>query len=163
MTRKNPNDNFCTPREFLDPLREFNGGPPAFDPCSNPHSIVGAEIELYGPSAGGEDGLIHEFPRDGLTFGNPPYSAKSIWMRKYAEQAGYGSEVVALVPADTDTGWFHCYAATADHRVFWAGRLVFDLNGAPAPNGARFPSLGVYWGDRVERFCRIMGKHGFCC
>ena len=67
---------------------------------------------------------------------NPPYGREIInWMRKAYEQAILGSKVVCLVPARTDTKWWHEYAIKGTIR-FIRGRLKFgnSKNSAPFPS-----------------------------
>jgi len=153
-------DNWCTSRTFLDPLEKFNCGPPAMDPCSNPASVVNAAIELYGPKLNG-CGLALPWVTTGLVFVNPPYSDLFTWMARCAEAAALGSEVVALIPAYTDTAWFHQFAVPAGVRLFWEGRLSFLDPKGRTRFPARFPSLACYWGRRIKRFRRTMGPYGY--
>lgn len=67
---------------------------------------------------------------------NPPYGRTiSQWMRKAYESAQAGATVVCLVPARTDTAWWHDYAMKGEIR-FLRGRLKFGghANSAPFPN-----------------------------
>jgi site-specific DNA-methyltransferase (adenine-specific) len=65
---------------------------------------------------------------------NPPYGRTiSQWMSKAYEAVLLGCTVVALVPARTDTQWWHDYVA--QHEVeFLPGRLRFNgaKHGAPS-------------------------------
>lgn len=112
--------NWCTPPEVLDPVRAFCGGVIRFDPCTNPGSIVGALEEINKA----RDGLSEEWPTDGPSYINPPYGrALARWAQKIAEQARRGVECLTLVPARTDTRWWHtlqplCWCA-------WEGRITF--------------------------------------
>ena len=68
---------------------------------------------------------------------NPPYGRTiGHWMRKAYESAMDTAElVVCLVPARTDTAWWHDYAMKGEIR-FIRGRLKFGghKNSAPFPN-----------------------------
>lgn len=67
---------------------------------------------------------------------NPPYGREiGIWMRKAYEESQRGALVVCLVPARTDTAWWHDYAAKGD-VTFIRGRLKFGggKNSAPFPS-----------------------------
>jgi phage N-6-adenine-methyltransferase len=67
---------------------------------------------------------------------NPPYGRQiGKWMRKAYEESLNGALVVCLVPARTDTAWWHDYAAKGEIR-FIRGRLKFDghRNSAPFPS-----------------------------
>jgi site-specific DNA-methyltransferase (adenine-specific) len=76
---------------------------------------------------------------------NPPYGRQiAAWMRKACEEAscpGGQTTVVCLVPARTDTAWWHDYAMRGEVR-FIRGRIRFvrpDCKDADAP----FPSAIV--------------------
>ena len=71
-------------------------------------------------------------------FCNPPYGrAISSWVQKaYSEWAINGAEVVMLLPARTDTKWFHDYIYNRAEIRFIKGRLKFGgcKHNAPFPN-----------------------------
>lgn len=69
----------------------------------------------------------------------PPYG-RSItkWMKKAYETSQRGVKVVCLVPARTDTKWWHDYAMKGEIQ-FIRGRLKFG----DAKNSAPFPSAIV--------------------
>lgn len=67
---------------------------------------------------------------------NPPYGREiSKWMKKAYESAGNGTVIVCLVPARTDTKWWHDYAQHGT-VTFIKGRLKFggSKNSAPFPS-----------------------------
>jgi len=82
-------------------------------------------------------------------FCNPPYGPEiGRWIGKAVE-----TEVaVYLLPARTDTGWFHDYAMQADEIRFLRGRLRFG----DAKNSAPFPSILVIF-TTLESRQRIVG------
>jgi site-specific DNA-methyltransferase (adenine-specific) len=65
-------------------------------------------------------------------FCNPPYSDIRPWLARAREAA----VAVYLVPAKTDTIWWHDHALKADEIRFIKGRLVFP----PSTDRAPFPS-----------------------
>ena len=70
---------------------------------------------------------------------NPPYGRGiGLWMKKAYESSLQGVKVVCLVPARTDTAWWHDYAMKGDIE-FLRGRLKFGN----AKNCAPFPSAIV--------------------
>jgi len=93
-------------------------------------------------------GLDHQDPllRDGLALSwennrvwcNPPYGRQiKDWVKK-AHHESANAQIVMLLPARTDTAWFHDYAIR--HKVtFIRGRLKFGNGSSPAP----FPSILV--------------------
>lgn len=155
-------DDWCTPPEVVSALLEFTGGTPvSLDPCTNPNSIVNADIEWYGPARNGTNGLVMPWAdvATGLVYFNPPYTDKLNWMRKAHDEADLGVEIVGLLPADTDTQWFHRFGAKADMRCFWRGRMVF---GGDRSYPARFPCTLFYWGSLAKPFKTIFGQYGWC-
>lgn len=150
-------DSWCTSADIIKRLYLFSG-PPALDPCSNPNSIVGAAIEWYGPP-NGTNGLVMPWEVDGYVFMNPPYSAKEAWMHKAYSEAQAGAEIICLLPADTDTVWFHRYAVPADAKCFPRGRISFL---GDRQSGAMHASALFYYGERPERFCQIFAEIGWC-
>lgn len=143
-------ETWCTPRVVLDALAPL--GRIALDPCSNPHSIVGARRSLSLET--GDDGLAESWGRaDGLVYVNPPFGrAAPAWVGKAIAEAYRGTEIVMLLPARTDTRWWCDLAGSAQAIAFWRGRLTFL--GAPAP--APFPTALVYWGGRTRTFVDAM-------
>ena len=83
------------------------------------------------------DGLSQEWR--GVCWMNPPYGRTiSKWMKKAYESSLSGATVVCLVPARTDTNWWHDYAMKGDIE-FIKGRLKFG----GSKNSAPFPSAVV--------------------
>jgi site-specific DNA-methyltransferase (adenine-specific) len=94
------------------------------------------------PLHGNEDGLMRGAISDGLAlrwdgervYCNPPYGPGiDRWLRKARE----ADVAVYLLPARTDTKWWHEYALKADEIRFVRGRLRFEGATNPAP----FPSV----------------------
>jgi phage N-6-adenine-methyltransferase len=81
-----------------------------------------------------DDGLTQIW--EGICWMNPPYGREiGRWIQKAYESAQSGATVVCLVPARTDTRWWHDYATKGEVR-FLQGRLRFG----GAQSGAPFPS-----------------------
>ena len=93
-----------------------------------------------------EDGLKQDWGEN-TVFMNPPYGRTiSHWMRKAYESAGNGATVVCLVPARTDTNWWHQFAMNGEIR-FLKGRIKFDGGCHSAP----FPSAVVVFKPSTAR------------
>jgi phage N-6-adenine-methyltransferase len=123
-------DLWATPQKFFDSLhREFGF---SLDVCATNEN---AKCDrFYTPDV---DGLSQEW--SGVCWMNPPYGRHiGKWMRKAYESAQRGATVVCLVPARTDTAWWHDYAAKGEVR-FIRGRLKFGNSKTAAP----FPSAVV--------------------
>lgn len=82
-----------------------------------------------------QDGLKQDW--GGVCWMNPPYGKEiGKWMEKaYTESRTAGATVVCLVPARTDTAWWHDYAMKGN-ITFLRGRLKFGgcKNSAPFPS-----------------------------
>jgi len=84
------------------------------------------------------DGLAQTWT--GTCFMNPPYGRKiGEWVEKALQSAQGGAVVVCLLPARTDTRWWHDFVIRAAHIVFLRGRLKFGGSKTSAP----FPSVIV--------------------
>jgi len=71
---------------------------------------------------------------------NPPYGREiSKWIEKAANSKA--KIVVALLPARTDTKWFHNHIYDNAEIIFLKGRIKF----VGAKNSAPFPSMIVIW------------------
>jgi len=81
------------------------------------------------------------FLRGGV-FCNPPYGREiGLWVKKAYEESLNGQLIVMLLPARTDTKWFHDYILNKAEIRFVRGRLKFgDSN-----NSAPFPSMVVVY------------------
>src|SRR5438105_2207237 len=63
------------------------------------------------------DGLAQSWDNE-TVFMNPPYGAViAAWMRKAFESSQRGALVVCLIPARTDTGWWHQFAMRGEVRL----------------------------------------------
>jgi phage N-6-adenine-methyltransferase len=84
-----------------------------------------------------DDGLAQSWT--GICWLNPPYGPTiGQWLAKANESVKRGATVVALVPARTDTRWWH--ELVAQHEIeFLPGRLRFGN----AKHSAPFPSAVV--------------------
>jgi phage N-6-adenine-methyltransferase len=98
-----------------------------------------------------DDGL--ELPWRGKVFMNPPYGRTlRQWVSKAQAEVTErrAALVVALVPARTETLWWHQHIAGAADAFMLRGRLSFG-NGTPAP----FPSALVLWGASAAQIVAV--------
>ncbi|MEB3150286.1 MAG: DNA N-6-adenine-methyltransferase [Sphaerospermopsis sp.] len=87
-----------------------------------------------------QDGLKQDWT--GVCWMNPPYGREiGKWIKKAYNEAQKGAIVVALLPARTDTKWFHnwIYQKDSVQVDFIKGRLKFG----DSKNSAPFPSMIV--------------------
>jgi phage N-6-adenine-methyltransferase len=86
-------------------------------------------------------------PWSGVCWMNPPYGREIGEWTKKAFESSVNATVVGLLPARTDTKWFHDYIYSPQldtiHQsmIFVRGRLTF----VGAKNSAPFPSMIVVW------------------
>lgn len=127
MFSSNTNE-WATPQAFFDELnKEFDF---TLDPCATPQN---AKCARYFTKE--IDGLAQSW-RGEVVFCNPPYGRDiSKWVAKaYAETlSGEAKLVVLLIPARTDTAYFHDYIYKKHEIRFVRGRLHFNESKCGAP------------------------------
>jgi DNA N-6-adenine-methyltransferase (Dam) len=92
-------------------------------------------------------------PWFGKVFVNHPYGRElPLWIAKAHQElaCGRAEVVVVLMPARTDTAYWHTHVARASSIFFLRSRLQFDEQGQAAP----FPSALVAWGATQELLTR---------
>ena len=89
-----------------------------------------------------------------IVFMNPPYGREiSTWIRKaYLESLKPGTRVVCLIPARTDTRYWHEYCMKAKEIHFVKGRLKFG----GSANSAPFPSAVVVFESQPQTIIKTM-------
>lgn len=128
-------DLWATPQKFFDELdREFHFG---LDPCA---TVENAKCEKFFTKD--DDGLTKNWGGQNV-FCNPPYGRDiGKWVKKaYEESRKDNTLVVMLLPARTDTKWFHEWIYGKAEIRFIKGRLKFG----DAKNSAPFPSMIVIY------------------
>ena len=131
FTSKTP--EWETPQDLFDELNEkYNF---QLDVCANMHNT---KCKKYYTKE--QDGLKQDWRKDcrDWKWMNPPYGRE---ISKWVEKAAKERYVVALLPARTDTRWFHNYIYNKPKTEirFIKGRLKFG----GAKNSAPFPSMIV--------------------
>jgi hypothetical protein len=139
-----------TPTEIIEALHLMWDGAPDLDPCSpvDPPHIAGTRFTAE------DDGLSQ--PWTGRVYVNPPFGDLDAWSAKCAAEAKEGAEIVLLLPARTDTRYWHAHVSTAKAICFLRGRLKFVGASASCP----FPTALVYWGPRPWLFHRVFAARG---
>ena len=130
---------WCTPLPFfkeLDDEFHFELDPAATDKSAKCPKYFTPET----------DGLAESWGY--RVFCNPPYGRQiKEWVRKgYEESRKPGTVVVMLIPARTDTAYFHDYIfGKADEVRFIRGRLKFTDEDGNEKDAAPFPSAVIVW------------------
>lgn len=127
-------DQWSTPQNFFDRLNEefcFT-----LDPCADDQNH---KCEKYFTKE--QDGLLQSWEGERV-FCNPPYGKETQhWVKKCFEEVYCGNCEIAvmLIPARTDTKWFHRYIYQKAEIRFVKGRIKFG----DQRNSAPFPSMIV--------------------
>ena len=113
--------HWATPPKVFDPLNlEFNF---TLDPCATDRS---AKCWFYFTER--EDGLAQSWGTHRV-FMNPPYGAEiRPWIKKARESAAAGALVVALLPAETDSDWWHEHIVDIAEVRYIRGRPRFIVH-----------------------------------
>ena len=153
---------WATPWEFYKELdREFKF---ALDVCATAENTK--HYRFISPE---QDGLKQ--PWAAMTEGrpcymNPPYGREIVnWVRKASEEAKKGATVVCLLPARTDTAWFHEYIWDREKHQPREGVEVRLLKGrlkfGDGKNSAPFPSMIVVFKQtKAAEAVREEDSHG---
>lgn len=126
-----------TPQDLFDKLNEeFHFD---LDVCATVDNAKCATF--YSPE---QDGLIQSWY--GRCWCNPPYGRQfGKWVKKAYDTAYVdGNLVVMLLPARTDTSWFHDYIYHKAEIRFLRGRLKFGNS----KNSAPFPSMIIIFNPK---------------
>ena len=109
-----------------------------------PRAVSYTHLDVYKRQE--QDGL-HQ-PWDGIVWCNPPYGREiGKWVQKaYDENRRENNYIVMLLPARTDTKWFHDYILGKAEVRFVRGRLKFG----GSKNSAPFPSMVVVFRPKME-------------
>jgi transcriptional regulator with XRE-family HTH domain len=139
-----------TPSEFLERLYPLVNGRFACDPCSpTPNGPVRALVHFTAE----DDGLSLDWPI-GAIWVNPPYARglTGQWTSKCRQEAENGvGPIFGLIPARTDTAWWHDSVAHHAHVAFLRRRLAFGSS----DNSAPFPSALAIWGLDEDRLAML--------
>jgi phage N-6-adenine-methyltransferase len=128
-------DLWATPPDFFDKYdAQYNFD---LDVCALPEN---AKCKKYFTPE--MDGLKQEWT--GIVWCNPPYGRQiKHWIKKGCESSLKGTKVVMLIPARTDTAYWHDYVMKGEIE-FIRGRLKFG----DSKNSAPFPSaVVIFKGD----------------
>lgn len=128
-------DQWATPQYFFDKLNEeFQF---TLDPCADEFNH---KCDKYFTIE--QDGLLQSWANE-TVFCNPPYGREiGKWVKKASDENRlHNITVVMLIPARTDTKYFHEYIYQKSNVEirFLKGRLKFG----DAKNAAPFPSMVV--------------------
>ena len=132
---------WATPQDFYDELNKVHNF--TLDPCA---SDKNHKCKKYFTEK--DDGLAQSWAAESV-FMNPPYGRDiKKWLKKaWQEGQKSGTKVVCLIPARTDTKYWHDYCMNAAKIHFIKGRLKFG----DSKNSAPFPSALVIFDSTSNR------------
>ena len=127
-------NDWATPQQTFNELdNEFNF---TLDPCASQEN---AKCEKYFTKE--DDGLSQDWSNE-IVFMNPPYGREiGKWVEKAYRESLKGAVVVCLIPARTDTKYWHNFIFPYAEIRFIKGRLKFG----GSKNAAPFPSAIVIY------------------
>jgi phage N-6-adenine-methyltransferase len=139
-------NDWATPQSFFDKLNNIFG-PFTLDAAA---SADNHKVSKYFTEA--DDSLIQDWSGH-TVFLNPPYGrALKDWVKKsYEEGQKDNTTVVMLIPARTDTKYWHDYVMKADEIRFVRGRIKFgdETNSAPFPSAVVVFRQSSFNGPRI--------------
>jgi len=129
-------NEWTTPKDFYEILhKEFNF---TLDPCATKNNSKCKKFYTKN-----DNGLTKDWSNE-TVFMNPPYGREiKHWIKKAYDESLKGALVVCLIPARTDTIYWHTYCVKGNIR-FIKGRLKFSNK-----NSAPFPSALVIFGEKI--------------
>lgn len=136
---------WCTPKDFFEQLNaEFN-----FELDAAATEKTSKCEKYYTPI---ENGLVQDWNIGGAVFCNPPYGREiGKWVKKAFEESKNGVQIVLLIPARTDTSYFHDYIYGKAEIRFLRGRLRFTDEDGNSSAQAPFPSMVVIYNGNGEK------------
>lgn len=143
-----------TPPEFIEWLAYEFGWMPTLDASASDHNAKAQDYYTIE-----HDGL--GLPWYGDVWLNPPFGRKELtsWLNKCREEYEHPVKVTGerldsiycLVPARTDTKWFHDIVVPTATRIYLIkGRFNFLFAGNVPGGSAPFPSMLIVW-DKERR------------
>ena len=158
MTQASGNEEWYTPSEYMDSVRELFGGSIDLDPasCDVANEIVKAERYFTKE----QDGLQQDW--EGSVYLNPPYTravvAEFTDKLIHHYQRGDVSQAILLVYATTDTDWFQKALSASDAVLFTNSRIKFYNVSGTQPG--HYGQALFYFGKKAEEFNRLFSDKG---
>lgn len=172
-------DNWYTPKEIIEPIRQFYEGTIDLDPasCIDANEIVKATFYCDGErpvkKGGRGNGLIYEW--FGNVYCNPPYCGKGTverWVNKATEEDCFDkcNQIIMLLNR-SDARWYYDFLDNHQGGYYqFRSRIKFIDGSTGKPISPRYNNDLIYWGDDSKGFLRMcldsFGRtvpSSFCC
>ena len=151
-------NEWYTPSEYLEIVREFFGGTIELDAASSDAAQEEVRARTYFTKV--DDALARNW--FGRVWLNPPYSQPEIahFVTKLVREfsAKRVTEAILLTHNFTDTAWFHETASAAAAICFTKGRIKFYNAaglGVASTQGSAFTYFGNRWADFAAHFMSV--------
>lgn len=145
-------NDWATPQSFFDKLDGIFG-PFTLDAAASPDNY---KVTNHYTEA---DNALSQDWSGNRVFLNPPYGRNlKDWVKKgYEEGQKDNTTVVMLIPARTDTKYWHDYVMKADEIRFVRGRIKFgdETNSAPFPSAVVVFRQSSFNGPRITGMERL--------
>lgn len=142
-------DEWETPKDLFDKLNNIFSF--TLDPCA---TVNNAKCKKFYTKD--QNGLLKSWKNE-TVFCNPPYSQIKLWVKKCYEEFKLNKvTVILLLPARTDTKYFHEFISGNALLFFIKGRLHFNnsINSAP------FPSIiAVFTNKKIFTNSKYVGSY----
>lgn len=157
-----PNDEYYTPPEYLDAVREVFGSGIDLDPASC--AFANQTVKAARFFTKDDNGLAQ--PWKGRVYNNPPYSKiggssqAGFWFQKLLDEyrAGAVMEEIFLCNVATGAQWFRPLFQAA--LCFVSPRIAFlDAQGVPQKS-PRYDNVFAYLGTRRDVFEAVFSRFG---
>lgn len=129
-----------TPKNLVKEIERYIGVKFTLDSCACDERVAKAKT-FFTPK---DNAFLQKWV--GNVWMNPPYGKQlPAWLEKAYQESekSYNNLVVCLIPARTDTVWFHELACKG-HVIFLKGRVAF-LKGGVVEKSPPFPSMLVIY------------------
>jgi hypothetical protein len=154
-----------TPEFIVQAVKETFGGQIDLDPCDNEFSITKPKVSYRLPQ---HDGLKEPWYSPwhyGVSlenvYCNPPFGRSADgtsiadWVKKAVEAYKAGANVILLIPASTETTFWHEYVWEHYDRIcFLRGRVSFSLGGKTSGASTKGTAIVLFSEDEeiIARF-----------
>lgn len=157
-------DQWFTPPEYIEAVREVFGGKIDLDPCSHPIAQQVVQARRYLTAE--DDGLAHDYDADNV-FQNSPYSQPlgGQFVEKLCSEfeAGRFREAILLQNFMAASGWFHRLLGCASAICFPRKRIGFLRPDGSKHSGNQYTQIFAYLGKDPTRFVEVFGALGSIC
>jgi phage N-6-adenine-methyltransferase len=159
-------NEWYTPHHIVASVKAVFDGVIGLDPysCDAAQAIVGADHYFTKE----EDAFLSDWPVVTKVFANPPYERKVIdrcitqlieYQRRFTTVRDF--EMIVLVNAATEVGWFFTLLTNCDAVCFTRGRLEYIRGANQGKAGNPRGQALFYFGNDPERFGEIFSQHGY--